>query len=283
MTKPTTEELAMEYRYRVEGRLALLPFSLAVEATTYPANCAVHSAAKPPQLAPAEVGTNMCHGCRNLMWNDLYVIELMWADLQDALVASRSRGGGERSGSDGGSAAPIDLSASEALGLARDAVWSIVQQLILDKPRVQLPADHGTDVLAGWLTKSHFSYLASHPSSRHLVLSYQDLQKAADAVRASVGSEVHRRPIVDSQCHQFVDDGTGNRLPCPGQLEGVVQADGSQSVECTVDMLHTIPMEQWLLLTARKGRRPARPRNPGLLSRARLATRQRQAASAEGP
>lgn len=272
-----SSELALEYKYRVEGHDGMLPYSLAKKATTYPTACAVHAAAaaaeneaaaaagkEPPTPSPkpSRPGSNLCEQCTDNIRADLLVIEARWSHLTDALAASRQpRAGGERAGSsDTGRALPIDPLVSEAIRTVHTAIHTVIGQLIEDRPDVKLPADQGADELAGWLARWHVDYIADHPSSRHTVASYWDIQKAGDAVRKHIGPDVARQPI-DSHCHQHIDDGTGSRLPCPGQLEGVALADGSTVVECSEDPMHHIPIEQWFLLHSRKAPRPARTRN----------------------
>lgn len=246
-------DLALEFRYRVEGRLVLLPYSLAKKATTYPKYCVVHAAADDAEHVPARKDSNLCDPCIESMRADLLLIEERWPHLSDALAATRqARRGGERAGSsDTGRALPIDPEVSEVIRSTQREVHLIIVQLVKDRPSLKLPLDHGTDDLAGWLARWHIEYVATHPSADHSMTSYHGIQRAADEVRKYIGPQPARQPI-QSNCHQFIDDGSGSRLPCPGQLEGVMYPGGSKVVECSEDPLHYVPIEEWLMIHARR-------------------------------
>jgi hypothetical protein len=148
------------------------------------------------------------------------------------------------------------------MGLARAAIWSTVGQLVQDRPDLRMPADHSTDVLADWIARRHIDYLASHPAREHLAAVFATVSDAALAVRdqayqcAPVEVEMKH-----SHCHQFTDDPAGGRVPCPGQLVGVLLPSGRQVVECSADPLHRIPADAWFQIQARRAPRPARAMN----------------------
>lgn len=251
--------LLLEYKYRVPGCAELMPYTLATKATSYPKSCIIHSAGG--ATVPAERNSNLCLPCTEQLRTDLQVIADRWEDLEEALQPSRSGGAGERGSTDIYAALPIDGSVSDVMRQVRSEVWSIVGQLLQDKPMQQMPKDHGTGVLAGWLAKWHVDYIASHPSAAHTFACYTGIQTASDqSRRKSYQTQGARTPIIQ-RCHQFVTGLNGSRLPCPGQLEGVLLDSGKKIVECSEDPGHMIPMSEWLLIHSKRANRPARTRN----------------------
>ena len=251
--------LQLEYKYRVAGHSGLLPYTLAKKATVYPKQCVIHATAGVE--VPTERNSNLCRPCTDQLRADLQVIADRWEDLEEALQPSRSGGSGERGSTDIYAALPIDGSVSDVMRLVRAEVWSIVGQLVQDKPAQQMPKDHGTGVLAGWLAKWHVDYIASHPSAAHAVACYTGIQAASDQSRRKSYQTVGARTPLVQHCHQFVTGADGSRVPCPGQLEGVLLDSGKKIVECSEDPGHMIPVNEWLLIHSKRASRPARARN----------------------
>lgn len=253
------ESLQLEYKYRVPGTAGLLPYTLAKKATAYPSHCIVHTAAG--HVALAQRASNLCLPCTEQLRTDLSNIAEQWEDLEEALLPSRSGGDSERGGTDIYAPLPIDGSVSDVMRKIRAEIWSIVGQLVQDKPTQQMPKDHGTGVLAGWLAKWHVDYIASHPSQAHTLVCYQGIQDAADqSRRKSYGTQGARTPLIQ-HCHQFTTNASGAGIPCPGLLEGVLLDSGKKVVECSEDHTHMIPVNEWLLIHSKRASRPARARN----------------------
>ena len=254
--------LDLEYRYRMTlgGGVVMLPFSEAVKATEYPALCIFH----PEDPMPAEKRSHLCQPCREGLQKALADIAEKWPDLEDGLAPAGRAASSERVSGTGDlhPPLPINPNVSDVMRVARAAVWSTVGQLVQDKPDARMPADHGTGVLAGWLAKWHVGYLASHPSVGHLTAVCRDLVWAADGVREQAYQcrpvEVEMR---HSHCHQFTEDATGARVPCPGQLTGVLLPDGRKVVQCSADPRHLVPADAWFQIHSRRAARPARAMN----------------------
>ena len=243
-----------EYQYRIDTPLGpvMVPFRVAIAATVYPSRCIYHH----DDPADAEPKSHLCSNCKAFLTKYFREISEEWPNLQDALArngraASSERVGGTNDPSIG--PLPINTDVSDALALARSAVWSTVGQLVQDRLDVRLPADHGTDILADWIVRRHIDYLASHPRVEFLDSVFTDVAKAAEAVRDQA---FECRPVEvemkHSNCHQFTEDDTGSRVACPGQLVGVILRNGNKVVECSVDPLHRIPADAWFQIQNRR-------------------------------
>ncbi len=255
--------LELEYKYRVAAdiEVQLVPFTVAVLLTVYPPICMYHHA-DPASPLPK---SHLCEDCTKALGRYFQLIADEWSNLQDGLARAGRATSSERVGGTNDPALgplPINVDVSDAMGKARAAVWSTVGQLMQDRPDLRLPADHSTDVLADWIARRHIGYLASHPSRDHLASVFTDVAAAAEAVRDQA---YECRPVqIDmkhSHCHQFTEDDTGARVPCPGQLVGVQLTNGSKVVECSVDQLHRIPADAWFQIQAKRAPRPARALN----------------------
>jgi hypothetical protein len=253
----------LEYKYRIDTPFGadMVPFRVAVLSTVYPSLC-INRHDEP---SPAEPKSHLCPDCKRELARCFRRIADEWDNLQDALAAnsraaSAERVGGTRDPREG--PVPINMDVSNTMGLARSAVWSTVGQLLQDRPDLRLPADHSTDVLADWVARRYIDYLASHPSAGHLRSVFLDVTNAAQSVMIDV---LDSRPVEvemrHSHCHQFTDDTAGGRVPCPGQLVGVLLADGRKVVKCDADPLHLIPADAWFQVQNRRAPRPARSIN----------------------
>lgn len=236
----------LEYKYRVTvaGTTRLLPFSEAKKHTEYPVLCIFH----PEEPARAAKQTHLCEACTDGMRDCFDAIAQRWPDLEEALGANGGSSNSERVSGTGDlyPQLPINTNVSEVMGKARALVWSTVGQLVQDRPDQRMPRDHGTGVLADWLARWHVGYLASHPSVDHLVTICNELVAAADECRRMVyRANTYELEMRDSHCHQFTDDTAGRRVPCPGQVVGIMKPDGRKVVQCDVDPLHFMPADQW--------------------------------------
>ncbi len=258
-----TSAIDLEYKYRVtvDNGVHVVPFRVAVLVAEYPPICLYHHDAPASPLPKS----HLCGDCTAALGRYFQLIADEWPNLQDGLARAGRAVSSERAGGTSDPAVgplPINTDVSEAMGLARAAVWSTVGQLVQDRPDLSLPPDHSTDVLADWVARRHIGYLAAHPSARHLHAVFTDVADAAEAVRDQA---YECRPVqVDmrhSHCHQFTEDDTGARIPCPGRLVGVLLPNGSKVVECDVDPSHRIPADAWFQIQNRRAPRPARARN----------------------
>lgn len=228
----------------VDGRQ--VPYSVAVDTVERPRHCIIGDV-----HLVAEIGSNLCVDCTSQLRSDLRLVEDRWENLEDELMTVRQKSNGERPGSSAeGSAAPIDLDISEAMGLARDAVWAIIARLTQDRKTDQFRTDEGTWALAGMLGRYYVGYIASHPDQDFSERVYRMVWSAGRKVEDVVHPPAARRPI-ESPCHQQLktDGGIG---PCPGQLEAVIGVGGSKIVECSADPLHRMPIEKWLQVSGQR-------------------------------
>lgn len=261
LSSPSPIEL--EYRYRIDTPFGtdMVPFRVAVLSTVYPSLCInAHD-----EAAPTELKSHLCRSCKDYLARCFQQIALNWENLQDALARNGRAASSERVSatidpSEG--PLPINMNVSDAMGLARSAVWSTVGQLIQDRPDIRLPADHSTDVLADWMARRHIDYLAAHPSMGHLQSVFADVAAASQAVQDET---LECRPVEvemkHSHCHQYTDDDQGQRVRCPGQLVGVQLPNGQKVVKCDADPLHLIPADAWFQIQNRRAPRPARSLN----------------------
>lgn len=256
----TTTDLEYKYRVTVAGTTRLLPFTEAKKHTAYPALCIFHQ----EDSARAEKGSHLCAACTEWIRSSFDDIAQRWPDLEEALGANGGASNAERVSGTGDlfPPLPINTNISEVMGKARALVWSTVGQLIQDLPDQRLPRDHGTGVLADWLARWHVDYLATHPSVDHLIAVCNELAyRAEDCRRTVYRANTYELEMRDSHCHQSTEDATGRRVPCRGQVVGILKLDGSKVVQCDVDPLHFMPADQWFQGQARRSPRPARARN----------------------
>jgi len=99
--------------------------------------------------------------------------------------------------------------------------------------------------LTGWPAGTSTTSLPTHPSTTCTVY------------RANT----YELEMRDSHCHQATEDATGQRVPCRGQVVGILKPDGSKVVQCDVDPLHFMPADQWFQGQARRSPRPSRAIN----------------------
>jgi hypothetical protein len=251
MTPPTHPQLTKRRRYLIDGQP--VPYSAAVEAADHPKYCIigdVHNL--------ADMSSNLCTDCTTQLRADLRLIEDRWDNLEDALMTSRRKSDGERPGSSTeGSAAPIDLTISEAMGEARNVVWAIIASISRDHvlgrdgKLVTFRTDEGTWALAGLLARYYVDYIATHPDQDFTERVYRMAWSAGRKVEKAVHPPSARRPI-ESTCHQWITTEEGGRAPCPGQLEAVIGVAGSKIVECSEDPMHSMPIEKWLQVSGHR-------------------------------
>lgn len=258
MTTPL--ELEEKYRVTVAGAVVLLPFTLAKKQTTYPEWCIFH----PEDPAKAYPGSHLCLSCAEWIRSSFEDIAKYWPDLEDALAPAGGRAvSSERVGGTGDLYPPLPINGdvSDIMREARRAIWLAVGKLIQDRPDQRLPNDHGTGVLADWLSRWHVEYLASHPSTAHVEAVGWDLakvvQKMKDAAYKSPPVEVE----IDGDCHQQITNAQGKRVPCPGKVRGWSQGDGRVVIRCSLDITHRVPADQWFATAGRRAPRPSRARD----------------------
>lgn len=224
----------------------------------YPTNCGVH--AEESQWWPAVPKSNLCVACREELGANLRAIESHWDQALDALA--RGRGGGGDSERMGGSdihpPLPINANASDAMRLARNAVWSGAHQLVMDRDQVRLPDDQSTPALAGWLARWHLEHLASHPRGSWTVEWYTEIQHAAEAIiKASAEGNTPEVPT-EHDCARLVAvevDGEKSLEKCGGQLIAIEPHGGVKSIKCSKNPTHSIPWDIWSqMMRARKPR-----------------------------
>ncbi|ASN39008.1 hypothetical protein CGQ24_08255 [Arthrobacter sp. 7749] len=260
-----------EYEYVLDDLPGRWPYSLAKKLVKLPEYCVVHQMVDPEMTDPdsdgyprAIRGTNLCTECAERMIADARTIASRWDDAMDALHRGSGGGSEERVGTKVDAPLPINPAPSDAMREARAAVWSIVGQLVQDRPTVQLPADQSTPVLAEWLSRWHMGVLSTHPSPRHTRSCYWSLAHAADQmVAATLGVPVE--VAVQAQCT--------TRLPkpklgkaalgpqCGGELVAIERADGKRQIKCSKDPEHMIAYESWALMQAARKPRSSRAKN----------------------
>lgn len=213
--------------------------------TEYPSVCGIH--AEDSEWVPAESSSNLCRDCREELGRNLRRIETYWPAVEDALARGRGGGDSERmGGSDVHPPLPINANASDAMRVARDAVWSGVDQLIMDKPGVRAPDDQSTPNLSGWLDCWHLSHLAAHPNGSWTVEWYTEIQRAAEAMeKASL--EGNPETPLDMQCRKIILTERGLPEQCSGMVTSVPKGDGSPGmVRCSEDAGHEVPWDDWV-------------------------------------
>ncbi|MGL3804706.1 hypothetical protein ACSYDW_01275 [Paeniglutamicibacter sp. R2-26] len=239
-----------------------------IEAVDYPSDCGVH--AEQTIWVPADARSNLCTDCRESLGKDLLAIESRWDQVMDALARGRGGGDSERMGSTEVHAPlPINAAASDAMRLARDAVWSGVDQLVMDRGNVRLPDDQSTPALAGWLARWHLEYLASHANGSWTVEWYTEIQDAAEAISRASADGAPVEVATTYTCKARVPTALsilrlGNLVPdpeCGGSLVMIEQPDGSRTVKCSKNAGHMIAADAWFEMhrARRPQKRGARP------------------------
>ncbi|RZU61756.1 hypothetical protein [Zhihengliuella halotolerans] len=234
------------------------------EPVDYPEMCGIH--AEGDVWVAAADRSNLCTPCREQLADSLRAIDEAWPRVLDALQRGRSGGGSERMGSTEVHAPlPINAGASDAMRLAREAVWSAVHQLVMDRPGARVPEDQSTPALAGWLARWHVEYLAGHPNGSWTVEWYTEIQRAADAVEAAAVDGVVEVET-QMQCgHRESVGSTGaerGAVRCTGVVTVVDRPGVGQVAVCSRDPQHAVPADAWFkaMRSARPQRRGARPR-----------------------
>lgn len=254
--------LDLEYKYRVEvaGAFVLLPFTLAKKQTTYPDLCIFEH----DEPTPTVGRTHLCWRCTEWMRDSLTTIAQHWPDLEDALSPAGGRAASSERVSGTGDLfprLPINGDVSDVMRDARNLVWSAVGQLVQDRPDLRMPADHGTGVLADWLARWHVDYIASHPSAAHVMAIGTQLARVVVAVKEAAYQAPPVEVPLDGNCHQTITNAQGQKVPCPGQVVGWQQGDGTKVVRCSVDATHRVPADQWFRTHAYRAPRQARVMN----------------------
>lgn len=234
-----------------------------IEVVDYPSDCGVH--AEVTEWVPADQKSNLCTACREDLASSLLAIESCWAQAVDALQRGRGGGDSERmGGSDIHPPLPINADASDAMRLARDAVWSGAHQLVMDRDHVRLPDDQSTPALAGWLARWHLEHLASHSNGSWTVEWYTEIQLAAEAMlKASLNGVVELPTGAECRTRLPRPDPKKAALGpmCGGQLIMVEQADGNRTVKCSENPDHMLDADSWFLMMAARKPRASRAKN----------------------
>lgn len=229
----------------------------------YPSDCGVH--AEGSQWWPAAPKSNLCFACREELGATLRAIESHWDQVVDALQRGRGGGDSERmGGSDVHPPLPINANASDAMRLARDAVWSGAHQLVMDRDQVRLPDDQSTPALAGWLARWHLEHLASHPRGSWTVEWYTEIQRAAEAIM-KVSAQTMVEVPTQEPCKARMPKPKLGRTAlgplCGGDMILVERPDGVKVVKCSKDPDHWVAADNWFMVqkASRPQKRGARP------------------------
>lgn len=259
LSSPDSLDLEDKYWVEVAGAQVLLPYSLAKKQATYPDYCIFEH----DEPIPAIDRTHLCWRCTEWLRESFACIAQHWSDLEDALAPAGGRAVSSERVSGTGELyppLPIDGTVSDVMREARRAVWSAVGQLGDDHGwvDVQLPADHGTGVLADWLARWHVGYLAGHPSAAHLTAVGIDLAIIVPKVRNAVYQAPPVELHMNARCNQqiIIDARLGTKAPCPGEVVAVQTSDGRKVVRCSEDITHRVPADQWFY--THTNRRPGR-------------------------
>lgn len=266
LSSPASLDLEDKYSVEVAGAMVLLPFTLAKKQMTYPDYCIFEH----DEPLPAIDRTHLCWRCTEWLRESFACIAKHWPDLEDALAPAGGRAvSSERVTGTGAlyPPLPIDGTISDLMREARRAVWSAVGQLGDDHGwlNVQLPADHGTGVLADWMARWHVGYLAGHPSADHLTAVGTDMAWIVPKVKEAVYQSPTVEVAMDVSCQQhnviIGADGKKTKVPCPGQVVAVQTPDGRKVVRCSEDITHRVPADQWFQSHTRRAPRQARAMN----------------------
>lgn len=160
MPLPPNWEWAKRYPVVIDGRVRLVPYELARRAVRFSGRCVSEHEDGPPQ---AQRGSWLCWQCENDFGRALVGIERAWPALQDMLHPSRA--GGEVGSKSVDPAVPIALELVPVVAAIEAAVAPLAQQLLEDRPDLQLSRGRTTGEVAGAIGRWHMSWLRSHPSS----------------------------------------------------------------------------------------------------------------------
>lgn len=234
-----------------------------VTESDYPIDCGVH--AEDSIWVRADPKSNLCTDCREVLHRDLLVIESNWDLALDALARGRGGGDSERmGGSDIHPPLPINANASDAMRLARNAVWSGAHQLVMDRDQIRLPDDQSTPALAGWLARWHLEHLASHPRGSWTVEWYTEIQRAAKAMMKAAAQgmvEVPTQEPCKARLPKVKLGSTALGPVCGGEMILVERPDGVKVVKCSKDPDHWVAADNWFMVqkASRPQKRGARP------------------------
>lgn len=258
--------LLLERRYPmvVAGIVTKLPYTRAKAASTYGAgfcasnHCQMITNGYGEPVVLAETRSWFCRPCTERLQSLLRVIESSWGMLEALLRPGAPKGGERVASGNTGSPAPLDVNVADAMGKARNAVWSVVEHLIEDLPGKSLPRDQSTPVLAGWLARWHVGYLVSHPTDTLAQTMLEELTDVVKEIRKQIYPTGQRRLDIPDTCSWTLISDEGKARKCGGQLFAYVrdQADGRGSeVLCMADEAHTIQQSEWLGLAKAKQRK----------------------------
>lgn len=220
--------------------------------------CVVHMVAEPEQIPPASArGSNLCPACEDRMGKDLRLISTLWAEVEAALTPDSGGGTSERHAGRIDPPSPIDMAASHALRVARDAVCQVASDLVDSFTGIRLPDEQSTPDIAEWLSRSHVLRISSAEAKAWTRQCYWKLAHAADAlaVQAPGGAtEVPTPHACRTRIKNLVED-KEVLVACGGELLAVERSDGVRSVRCGTDAGHSIPWDTWSqMMRARKPR-----------------------------
>jgi hypothetical protein len=220
-------------------------------------SCVVHLAAE--ETVPAAPGGQhaLCEGCMRQWARELSRIEAGWADATDAL--HRSGGGRSERKADVaiGSAAPIDLGASDALLAGTRAVAALAAYLAELPSTTSWPRDVSTPMLADWISRRHIETLARHPDSDQVLEWYTATQAAASLVQSAAARGLAEVYTPKACGKPLVEPGADGRVHEVGRCAGVIvvrEGPAKAWAECSLDPTHAVDLDVWL-----RAMRAARP------------------------
>lgn len=220
--------------------------------------CVVHMVAEPERIPPASArGSNLCPACEDRMRMDLRLISNLWADVEAALTPDSGGGTSERHAGRIDPPSPIDLAASQALRVARDAVRQVAADLVDSFDEIRLPDDQSTPGVAEWLSRFHVLRISGAEAKAWSRECYWKLAHAADkiAVQAPGGATEVPTPHACRTKVKTLDGETEILVACAGELLAVERSDGVRSIRCGTDAGHSIPWDTWSqMMRARKPR-----------------------------
>lgn len=264
--KDADKLLLLERRYPmvVGGVVTMVPYTKAKAATTYGAgfcasnHCQMITDTEGGPVVLAETRSWFCRPCTERFQSLLRVIESSWGMLEVLLRPGAPKGGERVASGNTGSPAPLDVNVADAMGLARNLVWSMVTHLVEDLPGKPLPRDQSTPVLAAWLARWHVAYFVEHPTDTLAQALLEELADVVKKIRRQIYPTGQRRLDIPETCGWLLISDDGKTRKCGGQLFAYVRdrSDGRGSeVMCNEDDAHTIDESEWLGILKAKQRK----------------------------
>lgn len=202
-------------------------------------------------------GGNLCTTCGDQLRESLHKIADRWTALEQCLTEREATDRSEQGKAKNGMKA-VGTTINEAAATARractDAVWFTIQVIRDDLDTAERPftppptnanrTQDDTPTLARWIADWQVAHI-THRTARETA---EEIARDVSAAEAATHKVVDVGPVkrvkVGLPCEQHATSDTGERVPCPGEMEAKLSQQMPDLV-CTLDPSHRIAPDVW--------------------------------------